>query len=96
MLEEIIRDVVTIFITIDPISNLALCAVLTAAVHRAERFARMLQSNQDYHPECSRHTSTRVISQWVGAQYGGLHPRTGWQTDCHLCFATVSRRLLRS
>jgi small neutral amino acid transporter SnatA (MarC family) len=37
MLEKIIRDFMTIWTTIDPISNLALFAGLTAAMHRAER-----------------------------------------------------------
>jgi multiple antibiotic resistance protein len=37
MLEKIIRDFMTIWTTIDPISNLALFALLTAAMHRAER-----------------------------------------------------------
>jgi multiple antibiotic resistance protein len=34
MLEKIIRDFMTIWTTIDPISNLALFAGLTAAMHR--------------------------------------------------------------
>ena len=37
MLEKIIRDFMTIWTTIDPISNLALFAGLTAAMHRTER-----------------------------------------------------------
>lgn len=37
MLEKIIRDFMTIWTTIDPISNLALFAGLTAAMHRGER-----------------------------------------------------------
>jgi multiple antibiotic resistance protein len=37
MLEKIIRDFMTIWTTIDPISNLALFAGLTAAMHRSER-----------------------------------------------------------
>ena len=37
MLEKIIRDFMTMWTTIDPISNLALFAGLTAAMHRAER-----------------------------------------------------------
>jgi membrane protein, MarC family len=37
MVEKIIRDFVTIWTTVDPISNLALFAGLTAAMHRAER-----------------------------------------------------------
>src|SRR5215813_3817554 len=37
MLEKIIRDFMTIWTTVDPISNLALFAGLTAAVHRKER-----------------------------------------------------------
>jgi multiple antibiotic resistance protein len=37
MLEKIIRDFMTIWTTIDPISNLALFSGLTAARHRTER-----------------------------------------------------------
>lgn len=37
MLEKIIRDFMTIWTTVDPISNLALFAGLTAAMHRKER-----------------------------------------------------------
>jgi multiple antibiotic resistance protein len=37
MLEKIIRDFMTIWTTIDPISNLALFAGLTAAMPRTER-----------------------------------------------------------
>jgi multiple antibiotic resistance protein len=37
MLEKIIRDFMTIWTTIDPISNLALLAGLTAAMNRGER-----------------------------------------------------------
>jgi multiple antibiotic resistance protein len=37
MLEKIIRDFMTLWTTIDPISNLALFAGLTAAMHRGER-----------------------------------------------------------
>ena len=37
MLEKIVRDFMTIWTTIDPISNLALFAGLTAAMHRTER-----------------------------------------------------------
>jgi multiple antibiotic resistance protein len=37
MLEKIIRDFMTIWTRIDPISNLALFAGLTAAMHRTER-----------------------------------------------------------
>src|SRR5262245_44644679 len=37
MLEKIIRDFMTIWTTIDPISNLALFAGLTAAMNRSER-----------------------------------------------------------
>jgi len=37
MLEKIIRDFMTIWTTIDPISNLALLAGLTAAMRRSER-----------------------------------------------------------
>jgi multiple antibiotic resistance protein len=37
MLEKIIRDFMTIWTTIDPISNLALFAGLTSAMHRRER-----------------------------------------------------------
>jgi hypothetical protein len=37
MLEKIIRDFMTIWTTVDPISNLALFAGLTAAMHRSER-----------------------------------------------------------
>jgi hypothetical protein len=95
---EIIRDFVTIWTTIDPISNLALRAVLTAAMHRTERFAKHIAKyrKQDCHPECSTQTSTRATSQRVEAQYAGLHPRKGGQIDRHLCFATVSQRLVRS
>jgi len=37
MLEKIIRDFMTIWTTVDPITNLALFASLTAAMHRKER-----------------------------------------------------------
>jgi multiple antibiotic resistance protein len=37
MLEKIIRDFMTIWTTVDPISNLALFAGLTATMHRKER-----------------------------------------------------------
>jgi multiple antibiotic resistance protein len=37
MLEKIIRDFMTIWTTVDPITNLALFASLTAAMHRSER-----------------------------------------------------------
>jgi multiple antibiotic resistance protein len=37
MLENIIRDFMTIWTTIDPITNLALFASLTAGMHRRER-----------------------------------------------------------
>jgi multiple antibiotic resistance protein len=37
MLEKIIRDFMTIWTTVDPITNLALFAGLTAAMHRSER-----------------------------------------------------------
>jgi multiple antibiotic resistance protein len=37
MLEKIIRDFMTIWKTIDPISNLALFAGLTASMNRGER-----------------------------------------------------------
>src|ERR1044071_3910903 len=37
MMEKIIRDFMTIWTTIDPISNLALFASLTAAMHRSEQ-----------------------------------------------------------
>lgn len=37
MLEKVIRDFMTLWTTIDPISNLALFAGLTAAMHRSER-----------------------------------------------------------
>jgi small neutral amino acid transporter SnatA (MarC family) len=37
MLEKIIRDFMTIWTTVGPISNLALFAGLTAAMHRSER-----------------------------------------------------------
>jgi multiple antibiotic resistance protein len=37
MVEKIIRDFMTIWTTVDPITNLALFASLTAAMHRSER-----------------------------------------------------------
>jgi multiple antibiotic resistance protein len=37
MLEKIIRDFMTIWTTVDPITNLALFASLTAGMHRSER-----------------------------------------------------------
>ena len=37
MFEKIIRDFMTIWTTVDPITNLALFASLTAAMHRSER-----------------------------------------------------------
>jgi multiple antibiotic resistance protein len=37
MLEKIVRDFMTIWTTVDPITNLALFAGLTAAMHRSER-----------------------------------------------------------
>jgi len=37
MLEKIIRDFMTIWTTVDPITNLALFASLTVAMHRSER-----------------------------------------------------------
>lgn len=37
MVEKVIRDFMTLWTTIDPISNLALFAGLTAAMHRSER-----------------------------------------------------------
>jgi multiple antibiotic resistance protein len=37
MLEKIVRDFMTIWTTVDPITNLALFASLTAAMHRSER-----------------------------------------------------------
>jgi multiple antibiotic resistance protein len=37
MIEKIIRDFMTIWTTVDPITNLALFAGLTAAMHRSER-----------------------------------------------------------
>jgi len=37
MLEKIIRDFMTIWTTVDPITNLALFASLTTGMHRSER-----------------------------------------------------------
>ena len=44
MLEKIIRDFMTIWTTVDPISNLALFAGLTATMHRKKRRQACLAS----------------------------------------------------